>query len=165
MLIFKDVITGDEVLSDAFPKLVIDDVIWEVQTKNIVKTGDDSGIPNNDEDGGDIPSDAVTVNNVIDAHGLVETKFVKKDYLTYLKGYLKSVEAHLAKANPGRVDAFKKAAQTFVTKKLLPKFDEFQFFTGSSMDPTGIVVLMWYPDGEVDPKIWVFFDGLKEQKV
>jgi len=165
MIIFKDVISGDEVISDAFPMVQIDDIVYEVKTKNIIKSSDEDFVPNNDEEGGPLPSDAVTVNNVVDAHNLQPTQFNKKAYVTYIKGYMKALETHLQKSNPGRVPAFKKAAQDFVAKKLLQMFDEFQFFTGESMNPEGTVVLMFYKSGDTDPHIWVFKDGLSEEKV
>eukprot|EP01121_Diplochlamys_sp_Union-15-3_P012980 TRINITY_DN395_c0_g1_i1.p1 TRINITY_DN395_c0_g1~~TRINITY_DN395_c0_g1_i1.p1 ORF type:complete len:166 (-),score=33.45 TRINITY_DN395_c0_g1_i1:126-623(-) len=165
MIIYKDVITGDEVLSDAFPMKEIDDVILEVETKSIIKK-DGEVVPNNSDTGESLEDGAVTVNNVVEAHNLQETQFGKKpDYLAYLKGYFAAVTEHLKKANPSRVEPFKKAAQTFVTKKLLPKFSNLQFFTGSSMEPTGHIALMWYPEGKLDPIIWVWKDGLKSEKV
>lgn len=33
MIVYKDVITGDEILSDAYPMTVVDDVVYEVQAK------------------------------------------------------------------------------------------------------------------------------------
>jgi hypothetical protein len=40
--------------------------------------------------------------------------------MTYLKGYMKSIKAHLAEHNPERVPAFEKGAAVFAKKCVLP---------------------------------------------
>lgn len=57
-----------------------------------------------------------SVNNVVHSFRLGATQFDKKSYLTYLKGYMKSIKAHLAETNPERVPIFEKAAATFAKK-------------------------------------------------
>jgi len=103
-----------------------------------------------------------TVNNIVEAFRLQETSFDKKSYMTYIKGYMKSVSSHLEKTNPDRVAAFQKAAQPFV-KKVLADFNEYQFFTGESMDIDGMIVLCIWRN-EVPVMIY-FKDGFEEMKV
>lgn len=119
------------------------------------------------------------VNNVVHSFRLVETSFDKKScvflflhlpfhssltrsffrsYMTYLKGYMKSIKAHLAEHNPERVPAFEKGAAVFAKKCVLPSslslqadtdpsplrrvlsnIGDWQFFTGESMNPDGMV--------------------------
>ncbi|KYQ94418.1 hypothetical protein DLAC_11601 [Tieghemostelium lacteum] len=172
MKIFNCVIgySKDEVLSDAFEMVEVGDVVYEVKTKMITKdtnvvvnTGANASEEENEDEGTD--SSVVTVNNLVDAQRLVETSFTKKDYLTYIKGYMKAVQDYLMQNNPGRVDPFKKGAQDYV-KKVLENFDQYKFYTGENMDADGIVILQFYkPDDATTPYFAYWKDGLLGQKV
>merc|ERR1712017_1882 len=54
MLIYKDLFTGDELASDSYPCQNIEGVIMQLEGKFITKGGEDFGIENNDEEGGDM---------------------------------------------------------------------------------------------------------------
>lgn len=77
MLIYKDAFNGDELLSDSYvPKEVEGGIIYEVATKQITRSigNIDIGANASEEDpSADEGADdtAVTVNNLVDAHGLV----------------------------------------------------------------------------------------------
>lgn len=51
---------------------------------------------------------------------------------------MKAVKAHLQEKNPERVAAFEKGAAVFA-KKVLSNINDWQFFTGESMNPDGMV--------------------------
>ncbi|KAG1207831.1 hypothetical protein G6F35_010939 [Rhizopus arrhizus] len=88
MLLYSDVISGDEMCSDAFPMKVIDDIAFEVDCKMItVQEGDIDIGANPSAEGGDegVESTSQTVNNVVHSFRLVETQFDKKSYMTYIK--------------------------------------------------------------------------------
>eukprot|EP01097_Dermamoeba_algensis_P012031 TRINITY_DN955_c0_g1_i1.p1 TRINITY_DN955_c0_g1~~TRINITY_DN955_c0_g1_i1.p1 ORF type:complete len:162 (-),score=40.99 TRINITY_DN955_c0_g1_i1:165-650(-) len=161
MKVFIDVISGDEMFSDSVPIEELDDIVYVVTGKSIVVGDEDYGIENNS--GEALDSNKRTVINIVDAHKLQEAFFTKKDYLSYLKGYVQAVKKHLEATNPSRVDTFQKAAQDFVKNKLLPKFDNFQFFTGENQNTEGAVALVFY-DGET-PKLYYFKDGYRAEKV
>ena len=59
---------------------------------------------------------AQTVINAVHSFRLSTTQFDKKTYLTYLKGYMKAVKAHLAENKPERVEAFEKGAAAYAKK-------------------------------------------------
>jgi len=84
--------------------------------------------------------------------------------MSYIKGYMGALKAKLQETKPERVDAFMKGAQT-VVKNILAKFDEFEFYTGESMNPDGMVLLKFWKDGATDPTFWIWKDGLVEEKV
>ena len=65
-----------------------------------------------------------TVNDIIDTFHYKETGFSKKDYMTYIKGYMKQVEEYLKVSKPDRIDGFKKGA-TELVKWVIKQFDEF----------------------------------------
>ena len=95
---------------------------------------------------------------------LQSTAFDKKSYLTYLKGYMKEVKKHLAEKNPERVEGFEKGAQTFA-KKVVANFKDYEFFTGESMNPDGMVVLLNYREDGTTPFLTFWKDGLKQVKI
>ena len=162
MKIYKDFISGDEVLSDSFPLTVVDDVVYEVKTKNIVQNDDDYVEANDPNEAG---SGAVTVNNLVAAHNLEPTTLGKSDFMAYIKGYMAALKKHLEATNPGRVADFQKAAATFVKNKILGAFDEFEFYVGQSQNMEGIVLFKFYKGSDPEPYFYVFKDGLIEEKV
>jgi hypothetical protein len=105
-----------------------------------------------------------TVNNIIYSMRLQPTSFDKKTYLTYLKGYMKRVKAHLGEKDPERVNAFEKAAQNYA-KKIVAGFKDWEFYTGDRMDPDAMVVLLNYREDGTTPYLVFFKDGLKVEKV
>ncbi|XP_049849606.1 uncharacterized protein LOC126319936 [Schistocerca gregaria] len=170
MIIYQDIITGDEVFSDSYTKRVEDDVVYVVETKDITVTEGTYVDANVDEDAAEgATSDALdtiseTVNNLEHGYNLVKTIFNKKNYLAYLKKYMAAVKAHLEKTNPDRVNPFMQGAREF-TKKIMSNFDEYTFYTTESMDPDGIVLLKFWPNGENTPYFYIWKDGLTERAV
>merc|ERR1712223_1033018 len=105
--------------------------------------------------------------DVILNHRLVETGFgSKKDYTVYLKDYMKKVIAYLEENDmKDQVEGFKKNIQA-VMGDLLKKFKDLQFFTGESMNPDAMILMVEYRDvdGEERPIIMGFKHGLREVK-
>lgn len=166
MIIFTDVITGDELLSDAFDSIP-DGALIEVNCQNIViKEGDvDIGANASAEEQAEALEDgAQTVNNLVHTFRLQATSFEKKAYMTYIKGYLKAVKAYLAEHNPDRVEGFEKEAQVAV-KKILGNFSNYEFYIGEGMDPEGMVALLNYREDGVQAYFTFWKDGLKATKV
>ncbi|KAJ7908317.1 Mss4-like protein [Mycena leptocephala] len=136
MLLYEDIITGDEMFSDAFPVKVIDDIVYEVDCSMIVVKEGDVDIGANPGSGGGRQQ----VNNVAHSFRLQSTTFDKKSFLTYLKGYMKAVKAKLAESKPDR-------------------------YTGEAMNPDGMVALLNYREDGVTPYFTFWKDGLKEIKL
>ncbi|KAI9279642.1 Mss4-like protein [Sporodiniella umbellata] len=167
MLLYNDIITGDELFSDAFPIKEVDDIAFEVDCKMITISDGDIDIgANPSAEGGDeeVESASETVNNVVHSFRLAPTQFDKKTYMSYIKGYMKALKAKLAEANPDRVSAFEKGAATLV-KKIITNFKDYEFYTGESMDPDGMVALLNYREDGVTPYFTFFKDGLKSIKL
>jgi len=167
MLIYKDVISGDEMLSDAYPLKEVDDVVIEVDCSMVViKEGDvDIGANPSAEDAEEALEDgAQTVNNIAHAFRLQPTSFDKKSYLTYLKSYMKAVKAVLQESKPDRVAVFEKNAAAFA-KKIVANFKDYEFYTGESMDADGMIALLNYREDGVTPYFILWKDGLKEEKM
>ncbi|KAJ7904562.1 translationally controlled tumor-associated [Mycena olivaceomarginata] len=164
MLLYEDVITGDEMFSDAFPVKVVDDIVYEVDCAMIVvKEGDvDIGAnPSAEEQEESLEEGAKQVNNVAHSFRLQATTFDKKSFLTYLKGYMKAVKGKLP---ADRVETFEKGAQAFA-KKIVANFKDYEFYTGEGMNPDGMVALLNYREDGVTPYFTFWKDGLKEIKL
>ncbi|KAG5649021.1 hypothetical protein DXG03_000370 [Asterophora parasitica] len=168
MLLYEDILTGDEMFSDAFPLKIVDDVVFEVDCQLVtVKAGADVDIGANPsaEDAEEALEDGASqVNNVAHSFRLQQTSFDKKSFLTYLKGYMKSIKTKLAETNPERVAAFEKGAQTYA-KSIVANFKDFEFYTGESMNPDGMVALLNYREDGVTPYFTFWKDGLKVVKL
>jgi hypothetical protein len=77
---------------------------------------------------------------------------------------MKAVKAYLEKNKPERVEAFEKGAQAFA-KKIVANFKDYEFYTGESMDPDGMVVLLNYREDGTTPYLIFWKDGIKETKI
>jgi len=170
MKVFKDIFNGDEMLSDALPMEVVDGVALKVETKNMTKSlnanFDIGANPSTEEGAADEGFDdggSVTINNLVDNHHLVQTQYDKKSYMGHIKAYMKRLLDHLKEHNPSRVETFQKEAQEFV-KKVIAKFDEFEFYTGEQMDPECMVALKFYSEDGITPYFYFWKDGMKEEK-
>ncbi|CAK1361983.1 Translationally-controlled tumor protein [Cercospora beticola] len=170
MIIYKDIITGDELISDSYDLKEIDGIAYEADCKKItlgpveVNTGANASAEGGDDEGAE--DTAQTVIDVVHSFRLNETSFDKKSYLSHLKGYMKAVKDKL-KANGAsdeEVTTFEKGAQGFA-KKIVANFKDYEFFIGESMDPDGAVVLLNYREDGVTPFVTIWKHGLKEEKV
>ncbi|KAJ4359881.1 uncharacterized protein N0V89_000437 [Didymosphaeria variabile] len=170
MIIYKDSITGDEIISDSYPLKEIDGIAYEADCAKItigqdnIDIGANASAEGGDDDGAD--DTAQTVIDVVHSFRLNETSFDKKSYLTHLKGYMKAVKAKLQEkgASADEVATFEKGAQGFA-KKIVANFKDYEFLIGESMDPDGMVVLLNYREDGVTPFITVWKHGLDEMKV
>ncbi|TPX43675.1 hypothetical protein SeMB42_g04635 [Synchytrium endobioticum] len=172
MLLYKDVISDDEMFTDAVAVKDIDDIVYEVDCKMITVSDEEnfdiganaSAEGGEDGDEGVANPSARQVNNVVHANRLQTTSFDKKSYTVYMKGYMKSLIEYLSKNQPDRVSDFKSKAQGHF-KKILDKFDDYEFYTGESMNPDGMVALLnWREDG-ITPYLIFWKDGLKQEKL
>jgi len=165
MLLYEDIITGDELFSDAFPLKLVDDIVYEVDCQmTVIKAGADVDIganPSSEEQEEALEDGAVQVNNVVHSFRLQSTAFDKKSYLTYLKAYMKAVKEKL---KPDHVEAFEKKAAGYA-KKIVANFKDFEFYTGESMNPDGMVALLNYREDGVTPYITFWKDGTKQVKL
>lgn len=160
-------------LSDSFPVKEVDNVVYEVECKNVVcgpisvniganpSTGegeagdDDSAAPEAIDDG------AETKIDVVDAFRLEETSFDKKGFMTYLKGYIKTLRSKVEEKDASRVASFETAAQAYA-KKIFANFDNYRFFQGESMEPEAMVCLLESRDDKMFMIYWK--DGVKLTK-
>ncbi|KAJ4376531.1 hypothetical protein N0V86_006644 [Didymella sp. IMI 355093] len=169
MIIFKDILTDDEIISDSYDIKEIDGVVYEADCKKITIGGEtfDTGANASAEEAEEGADDqAETKIDVVYSFRLNETGFDKKGYLTYLKGYMKAVKNKLQEkgASADEITAFEKGAAGYA-KKIVANFKDYEFFTGESMNPDGMIVLLNYREDGVTPYVTVWKHGLSEMKV
>merc|ERR1712228_639205 len=171
MKIYEDVFSGDEMFSDTYPIKLVENCLYEITGKHISRTQDDVKLEGANasaeeaEEGTDAASESGI--DIVLNHRLCETGFgSKKDYTTYLKDYMKKVVKYLEENDmKDQVDGFK-ANITTVMKSLLGKYKDLQFYTGESMDPDAMILMLEYRDvdGEEKPILMAFKHGLREVK-
>ncbi|KAG1768163.1 translationally-controlled tumor protein [Suillus occidentalis] len=166
MLLYEDIITGDEMISDAFPMKDVDGIAFEVDCQMItLKDGDvDIGANASAEEQEETLEDgATTVNNIAHSFRLQATAYDKKAYLAHLKGYMKAVSERL-QAKGENVAEFKSKANDFA-KKIVGNFKDYEFYTGESMNADGMVALLNYREDGITPYFTFWKHGLKEVKL
>ncbi|KAI3385821.1 hypothetical protein SNEBB_002244 [Seison nebaliae] len=170
MLIFKDIFTGDDVLSDSYKMKLVDNCYYEVDGGMMTV---DSGISdaliggNASAEGDDVDDTMDTaekVINIVHNHKLQLVPYSKKDYKAWVMKYMKKLKAKVAEKEPGRTEEFMKAAQNLITKKILPDFDNFDTYISESLDDDGMIVVMNYREDGTTPYFIYFKDGLEEEK-
>lgn len=77
---------------------------------------------------------------------------------------MKATKEHLSKTNPERVPVFEKKASEFA-KKIIGNFKDYDFYTGESMDPDGMVLLVNFREDGVTPFFILWKDALKITKI
>ncbi|KAL1587806.1 hypothetical protein WHR41_03614 [Cladosporium halotolerans] len=170
MLIYNDVISGDELISDSYDLKTVDGVAYEADCAKITiggesfDTGANASAEGGDDDGADDQKE--TKIDIVHSFRLQETSFDKKAYLGHLKTYMKKVKESLKArgASDDEVKEFETGAQGFA-KKIIANFGDYEFLIGESMDPDAMVVLLNYREDGVTPYVTLWKHGLKETKV
>ncbi|KAK4040879.1 Mss4-like protein [Parachaetomium inaequale] len=169
MIIYKDILSDDEIISDSYDLKEVDGVVFEADCAMITEgaVNVDIGANASAEEAEEALEDtAVKVNNIVNSFRLQETSFDKKGYLAYLKGYMKAVKAKLQESGSSEeeVKDFETKAGAFA-KKVLGSFKDWEFYTGESMNPDAMVVLLNYREDGTTPYVVVWKHGLKGMKV
>ena len=177
MKIFKDVIGGDEMLSDTFElTLAYDDAIIKVQSKNrpkdmlIVDDIEPEPVEGEQQQApGSEPVEMVL--DIVANSELKPVNMSKKEFVAYIKDYFKKVVTYLEEhGKADRVDGFKKGAQDFI-KYIIPKYDDIELYTGANGENDegdivgAICIAYWEKDDAPGPMFYFFKDGLREEAV
>ncbi|KAI4176673.1 MAG: hypothetical protein Q9188_006338 [Gyalolechia gomerana] len=179
MIIYKDIVTGDEIISDTFNLVEKDDAVYEVDCKKVTvgnENFDTGANPSAEEaeegveDGNKQVIDVVhyfRLNFLGDEASGTRAFGTKKDYMGQLKTYMKKVVTKLKEggADEEKIKAFQTGAQNYYTKHIAPNFKDFDFYAGESMDPEGMVVLLNYREDGITPYVTIWKYGLTEMKV
>jgi len=169
MIIYRCIISNDEMFSDVYKVKVSDNgIFYEVEGKSVTRTEgfDEALISANasaEEAAESNESSSVSGVDIVLNHKLQETGFDKKGYMAYIKEYVKAIKAKLQESSPDRVESFMADIQPEV-KKIIGNIKNYQFFTGESMNPDGMVGLLDYREDGITPYMLFFKDGLLVEK-
>jgi len=174
MLIYKCIVSGDELFTDALPVSKVEG-FYKVKGKFVTRSDavDEKLLganPSAEEASEQADASSTSGINVVVDGRLVETGFgSKKEFTAYFKGFVKALLEKIKETQPDRnVEEFQKSIQD-AYKVAVGMFKDLQFFQGESMDAEGsIALLKWEtPEGETDeiPYFYFFADAMKEEKV
>ncbi|KAL2000709.1 hypothetical protein VTN02DRAFT_2743 [Thermoascus thermophilus] len=181
MIIYKDILSGDEIVSDTFDlKTVEGGVLWECDVRKynknmnetIVLEGANPSAEGEDEDGGQGEGETKLVYDIEDQFRLVWLKEEegmkpsKDAFKAHLKSYVKKVNNKLKEkgASEETIKEFQAGAPGAV-KKILANYDNYDVLMGSSYDGDAMHVLIDYREDGVTPYATIWKHGLEEMKV
>ncbi|CAO2594452.1 Translationally-controlled tumor protein [Lemmus lemmus] len=152
MIIYRDIISHDELFSDIYKiREIADGLCLEVEGKMVSPEGEGT------------ESTVVTGVDIVMNHHLQETSFTKEAYKKYIKDYMKSLKGKLEEQKSERVKPFMTGAAEQI-KHILANFNNYQFFIGENMNPDGMVAFLDYREDGVTPYMIFFKDGLEMEK-
>eukprot|EP00608_Synchroma_pusillum_P009092 CAMPEP_0198426466 /NCGR_PEP_ID=MMETSP1452-20131203/5259_1 /TAXON_ID=1181717 /ORGANISM="Synchroma pusillum, Strain CCMP3072" /LENGTH=435 /DNA_ID=CAMNT_0044146839 /DNA_START=24 /DNA_END=1328 /DNA_ORIENTATION=- len=177
MIVYKCMFSTDEMISDSYgirPVMDGEDEVpgmFEVESRNIAKGGDnvDIGCGNafggGEEEDGPADSGVETVNNIVDGFQLNEMNMSKADLKEYLKGYFQRVRAAM-KAAGKPVEEIKAMMgnASIIAKFLITKANDLQFYLGANFDVEGAMAFAIYKEGATTPTFMYIECGLIAEK-
>merc|ERR1739841_373554 len=140
MIIYNDLITGDELISDSYNLKEVDGAVYEADCSKITIGGESVDIganPSAEEADEGADDSKQQVIDVVHSFRLNETSFDKKSYLSHLKGYMKEVKQKMKDNGAGD-----------------DQVNEFQ--SGESMNPDGMVILLNYREDGMTPYVTIW---------
>jgi len=180
MIIYKDLVSGDEVISDSYDIKEVDDVVFEVDCQMINVGGENFDVGGNPSAGGEdeegVEDTSVKVNNVVhsfrlqylgDEDSRTPLFTSKKEFTGSFKAYLKSVVAKLKDQGKSdeEIKTFQTKVQNYFTKVIAPNFKDYEFYTGESNNAEGLLLLLNYREDGTTPYFTIWKGGLSEMKV
>lgn len=180
MLVYTDIFTDDEVISDSYKQCApfdqpnLSDAAFEVESRRITKGDEDYGISANvDEDAaegatGENCNDVATVIDIVDKFSLQEYTMTKGDFKAYIKGYMGHLMKKLGAERPDRLAVFKDGVANLV-KKVLEEWDTVELYMGTNYmeyapEHKALPIIGYYKGEETSPRFIFMKDGLREIK-
>mmetsp|Transcript_27256 Transcript_27256/g.54429 ORF Transcript_27256/g.54429 Transcript_27256/m.54429 type:complete len:183 (+) Transcript_27256:28-576(+) len=181
MLVYTDLITGDEMMSDSYPREPVLDAegeeiegMFQVASRMVVVGGDDVDIGCGNAFGGEsedakVDDSVEKENNIISearGFGYTEMPFnAKSELKTYLKEYFRRVRSELkSQGKPQEeIKAFMGTANG-IARYLVANFSDLEFYTGRSMNPEGSIAFAMYHGENATPHFMYIEGGLRQDK-
>ncbi|KAL9130573.1 MAG: hypothetical protein Q9217_001286 [Psora testacea] len=171
MIIYKDIVTGDEIISDTYNLKDIDDVVYEVDCKMVTKGGVEVNIGANasaEEQEEVLEEQTDQVIDVVDGFRMTKMAFGDKKQLAgQIKGYLKKAIEKMKEAGKSEeeIKKFQSGVQGYFTKKIAPKLKDWDCYASESMDPDGMLCFLNYREDGITPYMIIWKHALTEMKV
>mmetsp|Transcript_34757 Transcript_34757/g.76676 ORF Transcript_34757/g.76676 Transcript_34757/m.76676 type:complete len:179 (-) Transcript_34757:47-583(-) len=177
MIVYKDILSGDEMLSSAFPLMEVKDADGNVveglmmcESKMISKGGDEVDIGCGNSFGGEggdegADSNVEMVNNIMESFGYTETQVgAAADFKAWIKEYMNALV--LKKREKGipkeEIQKFKAGAPG-IAMFFLKQFSEVQYYLGPSFAPESMVFSIW-GEGATTPNFYFIMGGFDATK-
>lgn len=182
MKVYKCILSGDVVMSDAFPQLPVKNAEGEevdgafmVKSKMVAKGGGDVDIGAGNAFGGggedELDDSVETVNNIVDADtgfGYVALSYTKSELKSDLKEWMKALRKKL-KENGVEPSKLK---EEFVPKSIafcnfcVKNFDNLEMYMTQGQVPTpeSSMMIGYYEGADATPSFLFFSPGLEEEK-
>ncbi|EXJ66322.1 uncharacterized protein A1O5_10474 [Cladophialophora psammophila CBS 110553] len=174
MIIYRDIITGDELASDTSKIIDVGNGLWEIDGKMVTKGSEnfvlEGANPSAESDDADEGMDdtKVTVLDLADQFRLqkLEGGMTKKSYQSELKKYMKALTEKLKEKGKSEeeIKQFQSEAPA-AAKKILGNWDNYDIYQGESMTENGMYVLVDFREDGMTPYATVWKWGLEEYKV
>ncbi|KAL1978608.1 hypothetical protein VTN31DRAFT_1467 [Thermomyces dupontii] len=180
MIIYKDIISGDELLSDNYKIKEVDGVLWEADCRKYMKGqetfqlegANPSALGEDADDTAGGEGEQVMVHDIEDQFRLVWLKQEegmkpsKEAFKAHLKTYVKGVNNKLKEkgASEETIKEFQAKAPGAV-KKILANYDNYDVLMGQSMDGNAMHVLIDFREDGITPYATLWKHGLEEMKV
>lgn len=172
MYLYLDIFTTPEreLVSDAYPHKIVDEIFLEVEGKNmkIDNSISDAVFGGNASAEETAEESADTVETKIDiVHTFKLEKFdiAKKDYKPLLMKYAKKLsdKKKAEGADPEKLKAYQGKILAKV-KDILEKFDQYDVYINDEYDQDGWLPILNYREDGVTPYFTYFLDGLRKEK-
>jgi len=176
MIIYKDILLGDELFTDAYRPKLLDDGTLEWSSKLVTRSEggiDDKLIGGNAsaEEAAEESETATKTGFDFELDGNLEKQeWDKKTFLQWFKGFAKKAVAKVDEDKVGDAKATAKKFMEKVTEAFKAKKD-LCFYSGASLDeeadipfPGNVIALVWNDDG-MSGTAFCWADGLKQEKV
>ena len=146
--VYRDIFSKDRIISEGFYLTEISDgLIYQVRGKRVRNP--------------DSPDDNLFVIDLVNRFELVPAVMSKDEFKAWTKSFGRKLLVYLTEKNPDRVEGFKRSYQDFL-KTIISKYDDFEFYTGSSTNRDGSIVMSFYEDESIPaPIFWYFKDALE----
>merc|ERR1711962_1566283 len=165
MLVYKDLFSGDEMFTDSHCPKLVDEILYEVDAKRVKVSNsiDDrliGGNPSAEEQEEGAADGEEMVIDLVHASRLVSVPFTKESFKSHMKDLSKKIVEKLNESNPERVEVFKKKMPAALMK-IIKSFDDYDFYTGESMNPCGSLAMMNFFEICLTPDFTFIRDSLE----
>ncbi|ETI19728.1 hypothetical protein G647_08741 [Cladophialophora carrionii CBS 160.54] len=174
MIIYRDIISGDELASDTSKIIDAGNGLWEIDGKMVTKGSENFALEgaNPSAEGEDADEGTeetkVTVLDLADQFRLqkIEGGMSKKAYQAELKKYMKALTEKLKEKGTPEEDIKKFQSEApAAAKKILGNWENYDIYQGESMDENGMYVLVDFREDGMTPYATIWKWGLEEYKV
>ncbi|ETN42683.1 uncharacterized protein HMPREF1541_01840 [Cyphellophora europaea CBS 101466] len=174
MIIYKDLISGDEIISDVYKVTDVGSGLWEYDGKmvkkgaeNFVLEGANPSAEGEDADEGGAEGGVEQVIDFVDDFRYNKIDGLdKKAYMGDVKRYMKALTKKMEEVGKSKdeVKEFQTGAQEGI-KKIIANFKDYDVYKGESLDDDSMYILVNFREDGVTPFATIWKHGLKEEKV